>query len=171
MLRLLWQLGPATARQVHEAAVETRPDMAYANVLRLLPPDDAADVLQACEDPRERERLIERAALLAEGDQECIGFILRRHAPRQGARRNPLAEIGGLRLGHQLAQAALVAAPAGADVKMKMAMRNDSKPGLSNRQVRDFIACLRELEAGDVGGLCEDHPHPIALLSSPNRLT
>lgn len=36
MLRLLWQLGPATARQVHEAAVETRPDMAYANVLRLL---------------------------------------------------------------------------------------------------------------------------------------
>lgn len=36
MLRLLWQLGPATARQVHEAAVESRPDMAYANVLRLL---------------------------------------------------------------------------------------------------------------------------------------
>jgi len=36
MLRLLWQLGPATARRVHEAARETRPDMAYANVLRLL---------------------------------------------------------------------------------------------------------------------------------------
>ena len=36
MLRLLWQLGPATARQVHEAALATRPDMAYANVLRLL---------------------------------------------------------------------------------------------------------------------------------------
>ncbi|OON61982.1 BlaI/MecI/CopY family transcriptional regulator [Massilia sp. KIM] len=36
MLRLLWQLGPATARQVHEAAVETRPDMGYANVLRQL---------------------------------------------------------------------------------------------------------------------------------------
>jgi predicted transcriptional regulator len=36
MLRLLWQLGPATARQVHEAAVAARPDMAYANVLRLL---------------------------------------------------------------------------------------------------------------------------------------
>ena len=36
MLRLLWQLGPATARQVHEAAVEARPGMAYANVLRLL---------------------------------------------------------------------------------------------------------------------------------------
>lgn len=36
MLRLLWQLGPATARQVHEAALESRPDMAYANVLRLL---------------------------------------------------------------------------------------------------------------------------------------
>jgi predicted transcriptional regulator len=36
MLRLLWQLGPATARQVHAAAVEARPDMAYATVLRLL---------------------------------------------------------------------------------------------------------------------------------------
>ena len=36
MLRLLWQLGPATARQVHEAAVAARPEMAYANVLRLL---------------------------------------------------------------------------------------------------------------------------------------
>jgi len=36
MLRLLWESGPATARQVHEAAVETRPDMNYATVLRLL---------------------------------------------------------------------------------------------------------------------------------------
>ena len=36
MLRLLWRLGPSTARQVHEAAVETRPDMGYANVLRQL---------------------------------------------------------------------------------------------------------------------------------------
>lgn len=36
MLRLLWQLGPSTARQVHEAALATRPHMPYANVLRLL---------------------------------------------------------------------------------------------------------------------------------------
>jgi predicted transcriptional regulator len=36
LLRLLWQLGPSTARQVHEAAVEGRPDMGYANVLRQL---------------------------------------------------------------------------------------------------------------------------------------
>jgi predicted transcriptional regulator len=36
LLRILWQLGPSTARQVHEAAVETRPDMGYANVLRQL---------------------------------------------------------------------------------------------------------------------------------------
>ena len=36
MLRLLWQLGPASARQVHEAATASRPDMAYATVLRLL---------------------------------------------------------------------------------------------------------------------------------------
>ncbi|MDB5976212.1 MAG: BlaI/MecI/CopY family transcriptional regulator [Nevskia sp.] len=36
MLRLLWQLGPATARQVHEGALATRPEMQYATVLRLL---------------------------------------------------------------------------------------------------------------------------------------
>ena len=36
MLRLLFELGPATAKQVHQAALATRPDMAYANVLRLL---------------------------------------------------------------------------------------------------------------------------------------
>jgi predicted transcriptional regulator len=36
MLRLLWQLGPATARQVHQGAVAGRPEMQYATVLRLL---------------------------------------------------------------------------------------------------------------------------------------
>jgi predicted transcriptional regulator len=36
MLRLLWQLGPATAKQVHQCALESRPDMAYATVLRQL---------------------------------------------------------------------------------------------------------------------------------------
>jgi predicted transcriptional regulator len=36
LLRILWQLGPSTARQVHEAAVATCPDMGYANVLRQL---------------------------------------------------------------------------------------------------------------------------------------
>ena len=36
MLRLLFALGPATAKQVHAAALESRPDMNYATVLRLL---------------------------------------------------------------------------------------------------------------------------------------
>lgn len=36
MLRLLWVLGPATAKQVHEAAVRERPEIAYASVLRML---------------------------------------------------------------------------------------------------------------------------------------
>ncbi|MGV7210004.1 BlaI/MecI/CopY family transcriptional regulator [Oxalobacteraceae bacterium A2-2] len=36
MLRLLWDSGPATARQVHQAALAARPDMNYATVLRLL---------------------------------------------------------------------------------------------------------------------------------------
>lgn len=36
MLRLLYALGPATAKQVHGAALETRPEQTYATVLRLL---------------------------------------------------------------------------------------------------------------------------------------
>jgi predicted transcriptional regulator len=52
MLRLLWQLGPSTARQVHEAAVEARPDMAYANVLRLLQVMHAKGLLQRDESAR-----------------------------------------------------------------------------------------------------------------------
>lgn len=36
LLRTLWQLGPASVRQVHEAQQRERPDLAYANVLRLM---------------------------------------------------------------------------------------------------------------------------------------
>jgi predicted transcriptional regulator len=36
LLRILWQLGPATARQVHEAISHERPDMTAATALRLL---------------------------------------------------------------------------------------------------------------------------------------
>jgi predicted transcriptional regulator len=36
LLRILWQIGPATAKQVHEAIAAERPDMTAATVLRLL---------------------------------------------------------------------------------------------------------------------------------------
>lgn len=36
LLRILWQTGPSTARQVHEAVAAERPDMTSATVLRLL---------------------------------------------------------------------------------------------------------------------------------------
>jgi predicted transcriptional regulator len=36
LLRLLWRLGPSTVKQVHEARVQERPDVAQATVLRLL---------------------------------------------------------------------------------------------------------------------------------------
>ena len=36
LLRLLWQLGPSTVKQVHEARQRERPDAACATVLRLL---------------------------------------------------------------------------------------------------------------------------------------
>lgn len=36
LLRTLWQLGPSSVRQVHEAQQRERPDLAYATVLRLM---------------------------------------------------------------------------------------------------------------------------------------
>ncbi|MGO4476821.1 BlaI/MecI/CopY family transcriptional regulator [Massilia sp. 2TAF26] len=36
LLRILWQTGPSTAKQVHEALATDRPDMTAATVLRLL---------------------------------------------------------------------------------------------------------------------------------------
>lgn len=36
LLRVLWSLGPATVKQVHEALQRERPEVTYATVLRLL---------------------------------------------------------------------------------------------------------------------------------------
>ncbi len=36
LLQVLWPLGAATARQVHESMQRTRPDVTYATVLRLM---------------------------------------------------------------------------------------------------------------------------------------
>jgi predicted transcriptional regulator len=36
LLQVLWPLGAATARQVHEAMQQTRPEVTYATVLRLM---------------------------------------------------------------------------------------------------------------------------------------
>lgn len=36
LLRVLWQLGPSTVKQVHEARQRERPDFSYATALRLL---------------------------------------------------------------------------------------------------------------------------------------
>lgn len=36
LLQVLWPLGAATARQVHESLLSTRPDVTYATVLRLM---------------------------------------------------------------------------------------------------------------------------------------
>jgi predicted transcriptional regulator len=36
LLQVLWPLGSATARQVHEAIIKERPDVTYATVLRLM---------------------------------------------------------------------------------------------------------------------------------------
>ena len=36
LLRTLWRLGPSTVKQVHEAKSLERPDLTYANVLRLM---------------------------------------------------------------------------------------------------------------------------------------
>jgi predicted transcriptional regulator len=36
LLRTLWRLGPSTVKQVHEAQQAERPELGYANVLRLM---------------------------------------------------------------------------------------------------------------------------------------
>ena len=36
LLRTLWQQGPSTAKQIHELQQRERPDLPYANVLRLM---------------------------------------------------------------------------------------------------------------------------------------
>lgn len=36
LLRIIWRIGAATAKQVHEAAIVEKPDTTYANVLRQL---------------------------------------------------------------------------------------------------------------------------------------
>jgi len=36
LLQVLWPLGAATARQVHEAIIKERPEVTYATVLRLM---------------------------------------------------------------------------------------------------------------------------------------
>lgn len=36
LLRVLWQIGPADAKSVHEALIAERPDASYATVLRQL---------------------------------------------------------------------------------------------------------------------------------------
>ncbi|MFZ6801901.1 BlaI/MecI/CopY family transcriptional regulator [Undibacterium sp. Di24W] len=36
IFKLLWVLGSATAKQVHEAGAKERPELAYASVLRML---------------------------------------------------------------------------------------------------------------------------------------
>ena len=36
LLRTLWRLGPSSVKQVHEAQQAERPELGYANVLRLM---------------------------------------------------------------------------------------------------------------------------------------
>ena len=36
LLRVIWRLGPSTVKDVHHARLQESPDLAYANVLRLM---------------------------------------------------------------------------------------------------------------------------------------
>ncbi|MFC5568767.1 BlaI/MecI/CopY family transcriptional regulator [Lysobacter yangpyeongensis] len=36
LLRVMWRLGPSTVRDVHQARLAEKPDLAYATVLRLM---------------------------------------------------------------------------------------------------------------------------------------
>ena len=63
LLRTLWALGPATVKQVHEAQQRERPDLAYANVLRLMQIMHGKGLLKRDERQRSRRcRSAERAS-------------------------------------------------------------------------------------------------------------
>ena len=52
LLRTLWELGPATVKQVHEAQQAERPELGYANVLRLMQIMHAKGLLKRDESQR-----------------------------------------------------------------------------------------------------------------------
>jgi len=52
LLRVLWELGPATVKQVHLAVQEDRPDATYATVLRQLQLMHAKGLLRRDESER-----------------------------------------------------------------------------------------------------------------------
>lgn len=52
LLQVLWPLGPATAKQVHEAMLAQRPDVTYATVLRLMQVMHAKGLLSRDESER-----------------------------------------------------------------------------------------------------------------------
>ena len=55
LLQVLWPLGAATAKQVHEAMLPQRPDVTYATVLRLMQVMHAKGLL--ARDERERSHI------------------------------------------------------------------------------------------------------------------
>lgn len=55
LLQILWPLGAATAKQVHEAMLPQRPDVTYATVLRLMQVMHAKGLLDR--DERERSHI------------------------------------------------------------------------------------------------------------------
>ena len=61
LLRTLWQLGPASVRQVHEAQRRERPDLGYANVLRLMQVMHGKGLLKRDESQRSHDDLIHKA--------------------------------------------------------------------------------------------------------------
>ena len=52
LLQVLWPLGAATAKQVHEAMLAQRPDVTYATVLRLMQVMHGKGLLQRDESER-----------------------------------------------------------------------------------------------------------------------
>ena len=63
LLRTLWQQGPSTAKQIHELQQRERPDLPYANVLRLMQIMHGKGLLKR----DERERAPVYAAAQAQG--------------------------------------------------------------------------------------------------------
>ena len=70
LLQVLWPLGAATARQVHEAIVKERPEVTYATVLRLMQIMHGKGLLAALKSGISKKERDEIEQLLKDGDEQ-----------------------------------------------------------------------------------------------------
>ncbi len=76
LLRVLWQLGPATVKQVHQHAQKDRPEITYATVLRLMQVMHGKGLL--VRDESERSHVYSSALAQTSTQSSLLGDLIHR---------------------------------------------------------------------------------------------